>query len=143
MEFAQTAPETNRCLLADGPWDDDLKNIAQVYAADKGCFLVGVVKDEIVAMAALRRWQEGVGEIKRMRIHPLLRRRGCGAALLSRLEEVASRLGYGRTRLDTATRQQAAQMLCESAGYMPTGHHVIEGLDTIVYEKSLVPPPLD
>ena len=136
-DLHRRALEPTRALLRHGSWDDDLKDIPGVYTSDQGCFLVGLAGDDIVAMGALRRFEEGVGEIKRMRVHPRFQRRGYGRALLSLLEDAASRLGYHQTRLDTTTRQQAAQIFYEGDGYIPKGRHVVAGLDTIIYEKSL------
>ncbi|GAC1636223.1 MAG: hypothetical protein NVS4B11_38670 [Ktedonobacteraceae bacterium] len=55
----------------NGPWDDDLHNIEQVYFTNRGTFLVGEDAGRIIAMGALRHRSNERAEIKRMRVLPL------------------------------------------------------------------------
>ena len=64
-----------------------------------GAFLVAVSGGETVAGGALRRWSDGIGEIKRMWTSPAHRRRGHGARVLAALEQAAVGLGYRAVRL--------------------------------------------
>src|SRR5437868_14699416 len=73
----------------NGPWDDDLHHVDEVYLAAGGEFLVGELRGRIVAMGALQRTSEIRGEIKRMRVHPDCQRRGYGEAVLTELEDRA------------------------------------------------------
>ena len=120
----------------NGPWDEDLHRIEQVYLND-GEFLVGEVDGGIVAMGALRRSGEDSAEIKRMRVHPDHQRRGYGQLILSALEQRARELGYRRLHLDTAVVQTAAQALYLRNGYREVGRTVLAGFDAILYEKVL------
>jgi drug/metabolite transporter (DMT)-like permease len=70
-----------------------------------------------VACGGIRALPDGSAEIKRMYVVPDARGRGIGAQLLARLEDEARRLGYGRLRLDTASKLTEAQALYRSAGY--------------------------
>jgi GNAT superfamily N-acetyltransferase len=105
----------------DGPWDDDLRQIESVYLSRGGEFLVGVDEGRLVAMGALRRRSAEVAEIKRMRVHPDVQRRGYGRAILVALERRARELGYARLELDTTTRQQAAIALYQGMGSFRRG----------------------
>jgi DNA-binding MarR family transcriptional regulator len=67
---------------------------------------------------ALRTIEPGVGEVKRMWIHPELRGRGAGRRLLAALEAEAGRLGFRRLRLDTSRHLGEALALYRSAGYV-------------------------
>ena len=123
--------------VGNGPWDDDLKKIDEVYQNNGGCFLVGIVEGRIVAIGALKRTDAECAEIKRMRVHPNFQRRGFGSAVLERLEAEARQLGYGTLHLDTTTRQTAAQRLYTKYGYYETGRTVVAGFDTILFEKKV------
>ena len=123
--------------VGNGPWDDDLKKIDEVYQNNGGCFLVGIVEGRIVAIGALKRTDAECAEIKRMRVHPNFQRRGFGSAVLERLEAEARQLGYGTLHLDTTTRQTAAQRLYTKHGYHEIGRTVVAGFDTILLEKKL------
>ena len=79
--------------LGNGPWDDDLRSIPDSYLHDGGEFLVGVVREEVVAMGALRHVTDSVAELKRMRVHPGYQRRGFGRQILAALEDRARESG--------------------------------------------------
>ncbi len=121
--------------LGNGPWDADLKSIPQVYQQNGGAFLFGVLYGRIVAMGGVKRIDKANAEIKRMRVHPDLQRRGFGTHLLTALETEAIRLGYRNLHLETTTLQKAAQKLYEKHGYRKIGEDKVAGLDTLLYEK--------
>ncbi len=123
--------------VENGPWDDDLKKIEEVYHNNGGCFLVGVVEGHIVAMGALKRTDTERAEIKRIRVHPDFQGRGFGSAVLERLEAEARKLGYRALHLDTTIRQTAARRLYAKYGYRETGRTVLAGFDTILFEKTV------
>jgi ribosomal protein S18 acetylase RimI-like enzyme len=123
--------------LGHGRWDDDLRAIPAAYLNDGGEFLVGVVNGRVVAMGALRHITASVAELKRMRVHPAVQRRGFGRALLSALENRARELGYSKLRLDTGVVLTAAQRLYQSAGYREVGRGQIGAVNVIYFEKRL------
>lgn len=84
-----------------------------------GVFLVGRLADNAVACGALRPMEPGAVELKRMYVRDGHRGRGFGRAMLSALEQIASRRGYSTIRLETGGNQPEAIALYESAGYRP------------------------
>jgi ribosomal protein S18 acetylase RimI-like enzyme len=120
-----------------GPWEDDLRDIAEVYLAAGGEFLVGVENGEVIAMGGLVRRSTEASEIKRMRVSPDRQRRGFGRQLLEALEKSAQDRGYRVIYLDTTADQLAAQRLYESAGYEKTGRRRTEKFTFIDYMKRL------
>ena len=123
--------------VGNGPWDDDLHRIEDVYLRRGGEFLVGVCDGRVVAMGALRRIGARDARITRMRVHPDCQRRGFGQAVLSRLEARAAELGYAALSLETTVQQTAAQRLYLKNGYVETGRTRLHGFDVILYEKRL------
>lgn len=123
--------------LGRGPWEDDLDSIPATYLDDGGEFLVGLCDGRLVAMGALRHITDSVAELKRMRVHPAFRRRRFGRLMLTRLEDRARELGYGRLRLDTTVMQTAAQRLYRSAGYREVGRGQLAGAEVVYFEKTL------
>ena len=117
----------------DGPWDDDFKDIKGTYIE----FLVGRLNGQLVAMGALKRWDNEHAEIKRIRVHPDFWRRGFGQTILSRLEATAIDLGYTTLHLDTTTQQIAAQKLFEKNGYCEVHRSTFGQFEIIDYEKPL------
>jgi ribosomal protein S18 acetylase RimI-like enzyme len=123
----------------NGPWDDDIKSIRASYLEEGGEFLVGLANQRVVAMGAVRRLNDSMAEIKRMRVHPSFQRRGFGRLVLGQLERRAAELGYRTLRLDTTVGQTGAQCLYRSAGYEEIGRGQFAGFDVIFFEKMLVP----
>jgi GNAT superfamily N-acetyltransferase len=88
------------------------------FAPPGGVCLVGFTPDGTpLAVGAVKRLDDEVGEIKRMYVAPAGRSRGVARLLLEALEEAARGLGYSRARLDTGPRQPHARALYLSAGY--------------------------
>jgi GNAT superfamily N-acetyltransferase len=121
----------------NGPWDNDLHHIGDVYLNSRGEFLVGIYEGRIVAMGALKRTSNNRAEIKRMRVHPDFQRRGFGQVILQRLESRAVELGYTTLYLETTIQQTAAQQLYLKNGYTEIGQTKWDGYDVIRYEKNL------
>jgi GNAT superfamily N-acetyltransferase len=59
----------------------------------------------------------GVGEIKRLWVDPVWRRRGLGLVLMDEIETVADRLGFTSLQLATGDRQPEAVALYEGTGW--------------------------
>jgi DNA-binding MarR family transcriptional regulator/GNAT superfamily N-acetyltransferase len=82
-----------------------------------GVFLVVRCGGRPRGCGALRTLAPGIGEVKRMWIHPELRGRGAGRQLLQAIERHAKRLGLATLRLDTSRHLPEAIGLYRSAGY--------------------------
>jgi GNAT superfamily N-acetyltransferase len=120
----------------EGPWNDDLNQIEDVYFKD-GEFLVGLVGSELVVMGALKRTSAERAEVKRMRVHPSYQRQGFGQQVLTRLESRAKELGFKALHLDTTDKQEAAQSLYLKNGYQEVERKQWRGMTMIFYEKQL------
>ncbi|RKN84980.1 GNAT family N-acetyltransferase [Paenibacillus ginsengarvi] len=140
LELHERALREEGAYKGDGPWDDDLRDIAAAYTDDGGEFWVGEAEGEIVAMGAFRPTSNDTAEIRRMRVAPELQGRGCGRLMLNKLEERAKERGFAMLHLDTTAAQTAAQALYESAGYSMHERRMIDGDDCYMYAKWLVPP---
>ena len=126
----------------NGPWDDDLHHIPEIYLSPGGEFLVGVVEKEIVAMGALKRISPTRAEVKRMRVLPRHQRQGFGQAILRSLETRARELGISTLCLDTTTQQEPAQALYRKNGFREVGRRQQGAFEVIFFEKELREPAL-
>lgn len=122
----------------NGPWDDDLHHIEEVYLRNKGEFFVGVANNTIIAIGGLKRVNRDVAEIKRMRVNTAWRRKGIGQLILNRLEEKAKELGYQELVLDTTTRQTGAQLFYKKNSYHETHRGRYGKFDVIYYKKKII-----
>ena len=117
--------------------DADLDNIEKVYLKNRGEFLVGFEANRLIAMGALKRVSDTIGEIKRMRVVQDYQRQGIGQRIFDRLVQCAQELGYTKLVLDTSVLQVAAQKFYEKNGFTEVRRDILHGLACIFYEKSL------
>ncbi|MBT1515870.1 MULTISPECIES: GNAT family N-acetyltransferase [Bradyrhizobium] len=121
----------------EGAWEDDLRNIGEVYIASGGDFVVAHIGSRLVAMGGLKPVDGDVAELKRMRVDPAFHRRGLGRRILSELESLAGALGFKWIILDTTNIQVGAQRLYETAGYVRRKEGMLHGYAVIFYDKRL------
>jgi ribosomal protein S18 acetylase RimI-like enzyme len=79
--------------------------------------LVAWEGEEIIGCVALRPFEDGVCEMKRLYVRPAGRRAGAGRALVEASVARARELGYATMRLDTLPTMSAAQALYLSLGF--------------------------
>lgn len=121
----------------DGVWEIDLHNIPAAYFLDNGDFIVGVENGRIVAMGALKRFDDATGEITRMRVHPDYQGRGYGSEVLRNLEETARSLGYKTLILETDEKLKTAIRLYEKNGFTFWKREFLDGYDCLWYRKDI------
>src|SRR6266478_451192 len=69
--------------LAENDTASDIDDIATAYMKPGNHFWVADFEDvTVVGMIGVQHHDEGVGEIRRLRVHPEFRRRGIGTALV-------------------------------------------------------------
>jgi ribosomal protein S18 acetylase RimI-like enzyme len=139
------SPDAQHCLnqyfaeLASrfrGGYDRDADHSAEVaeFAPPNGCLLVARLSGEPVGCGAIRAFEPGIAEIKRMWIAPQARGLGLGRRLLRELEQAARRERMRSVRLDTNSTLTEALQLYRSSGYHeiepfndnPYAHHWFE-----------------
>lgn len=89
--------------------------------SEEGIIYILEVNGAVAGMGALRKIEEGVGEIKRMYIRPKYQGRGFGKGMLDRLTDKAVELGFSMLRLDTSDCFRAAKHVYLSAGFKVRG----------------------
>jgi GNAT superfamily N-acetyltransferase len=123
-------------LPGDGVYyDDDLADVEANYLRAGGEFLVGEVGGEIAAIGGLRRVDERVAEMVRLRVRPDHQRRGYGAAVVRVLEERAAELGFRSLRADTTVKQPVAMELYRSSGWQELDREVTGPTVTVYFGK--------
>jgi GNAT superfamily N-acetyltransferase len=93
--------------------------VAEDFTAPDGTFLVVRNQDgTAMGCGAVRLLDPATAEIKRMWLHPSMRGRGAGAALLAALEAAALELGASRGVLDTNAELVTAIALYRRSGWV-------------------------
>jgi len=125
-------------LWRDDPGDwDDLWDIDASHIAKGGDFLVYELRGRVVATGAVMPDGSGTAEVNHVRVHPALRRRGIGRAVMRALERRAIELGCVRTHLDTTVAQPEAIAFYLSLGYEESGREKFPDWELIFFTREL------
>jgi ribosomal protein S18 acetylase RimI-like enzyme len=111
--------------------------LAATYLAGRGDFLVGELDGVIVAMGALRPFDDTRVEMKRVRVDPDHQRLGFGEAIVVQLERRARELGASAVHLDTTVGQLPAIAMYRKLGYEEIGRGSLPRFDIVLMEKML------
>ncbi|RDI98971.1 GNAT family N-acetyltransferase [Dyella solisilvae] len=96
----------------------ELEGLPGAYTPPYGALLVAEVGGVLAGCAALRPFDEHIGEMKRLYVRPVYRRLGLGEELIAAIIERARDAGYHELRLDTLASMAAAQALYERLGFV-------------------------
>ncbi len=96
--------------------DDDMATLAK-FMRPKGCLLLGLEGGQAAGIICMQELYGETGEIRRLYVCPEFRHNGLGRALIERMLEEASKIGYRKIRLDSARFMVDAHRLYRSAGF--------------------------
>lgn len=116
---------------------DDLYDIEASFVRRGGDFLVVELDAHVVAMGGIVPNAQGQAEVRRVRVHPALRRRGLGRALMQALEQRAAQLGLQEMHLDTTISQPEALAFYRSLGYQEVGRQKFPHWELVFFTKHL------
>jgi GNAT superfamily N-acetyltransferase len=98
----------------------ELERLPEQYGPPSGAFLLAEEDGALVGCVGLRRFADGVAEMKRLYAVPAVRGRGTGRLLATGIIGAARELGYARLRLDTLPSMTEARRLYASLGFRET-----------------------
>ena len=111
----------------------ELDQLPAMYGPPSGCLYLAICADEWVGCCALRRFGEGVCEMKRLYIKPKNRGAKLGHRLAESVVAKARSLGYQRMVLDTAAEMVTAQTLYRSLGFRDTAAYYFNPMEGVSY----------
>ena len=101
--------------------------------------VVAYFDDTAVGCGAIKKFDDGTIEIKRMYVRPEQRGKGIAGEVLRELESWAVELGFGEAVLETGKKQPEAIRLYEKSGYnLIPNYGQYQGVDnSVCMKKSL------
>jgi putative acetyltransferase len=138
LQEARRLFEEYAATLPPDLWFEDfrqeLDGLPGDYGPPVGRLLLAMAEDNAaVGCVALRRLQPGIGEMKRMFVHPGHRGIGLGKRLAAAVLAEAGRLGYVRIRLDAAPTMTEAIGLYGALGFRRIAPYRHYPVDDIVF----------
>jgi ribosomal protein S18 acetylase RimI-like enzyme len=125
--------------LADNDTGLDMDDIASAYAARDGNGFWVAQNDagEVVGMIGVQQFDEGRGEIRRLRVRQDHQRRGIGAKLLERALHFCQENGYLKVTLGTSTGTVPAVKLFEKFHFHLDRSKTVQGKDMLYFYLDL------
>lgn len=101
--------------IAENDTGLDLDDIETVYMKSPGnhFWVADDASQGVVGMVGVQHHDEGVGEVRRLRVAPSHRRRGIGSALVEAALRFCQEKGYLKITLDTYMEREPAILLFE------------------------------
>jgi len=98
-------------------FDAELAHLERHYAPPRGRLYVALQDDQPAGCVALRRFEKGVCEMKRLYVRPVFRGHHIGRQLAETVVEAAREIGYDAMRLDTVPAMKSANRLYRTLGF--------------------------
>ncbi|MCB1185119.1 carbonate dehydratase [bacterium] len=96
---------------------DEMASLPGAYSAPEGCLFYAEIDGRPAGCVGIRRFSEGVCEMKRLYVEPELRGQGIGRDLALAAIKAARTIGYQRIMLDTLPAMRIAVKLYRELGF--------------------------
>jgi len=119
-------------------FEKELEEINIQYNHPYGGLILILYDSKYIACAGIRKFEDGICELKRMYIKPEYRGFGLGKKLVKKSIKLAAELGYKKIRLDTLSSMKAAVHLYKQNGFkemVPYRFNPSE--DVLYFEKDI------
>ncbi|WP_020585957.1 GNAT family N-acetyltransferase [Desulfobacter curvatus] len=117
---------------------NELAGLPGKYSRPDGDLLIGLDGERMVGCVAVRRYSDGICEMKRLFVRPEARGTGLGRRLVREIILIAQELGFSLMRLDTLENLKEAMHLYGTLGFRKIEPYYENPLPGVVYwEKQI------
>lgn len=116
-QYFRWITEDNGINLSYQGVESEIADLPGEFSPPEGCLLIAEMDDNLVGGVALRPFEPGICEMKRLFVKPEYRSKGVGKALANEIISEAKKKGYKKMLLDTGDFMVAAQKLYSSLGF--------------------------
>lgn len=116
-QYFRWITEDNGINLSYQGVESEIADLPGEFSPPEGCLLIAEMDDNLVGCVALRPFEPGICEMKRLFVKPECRSKGVGKALANEIISEAKKKGYKKMLLDTGDFMVAAQKLYSSLGF--------------------------
>jgi putative acetyltransferase len=114
-------------------FEQELAALPGKYAPPQGRLYLAFIDEMLAGCIALRPFQEGLCEMKRLYVRPQFRGQHLGLLLATEIIAEAKKMGYRQMVLDTLDTMTAAQKLYRSLGFQEIEPYCFNPIDGALY----------
>ena len=114
-------------------FQQELAGLPGAYAPPDGRLLLAVDGDQVAGCVAVRKLDDGIGEMKRLYVQPGHRAKGFGRRLTEAIIQEARDIGYKKMRLDSVASLKEAAVLYRSLGFREIPPYRYNPLPDVVF----------
>lgn len=114
-------------------FEQELADLPGKYAPPQGRLYLAFIDEKLAGCIALRPFQEGMCEMKRLYVRPEFRGQYLGLLLAKEIIAEAREIGYHQMVLDTLDTMTAAQKLYRSLGFKEIEPYCFNPIDGALY----------
>jgi putative acetyltransferase len=114
-------------------FEQELADLPSKYAPPQGRLYLAFIDEKLAGCIALRPFQEGLCEMKRLYVRPQFRGQYLGLLLAKEIIAEARKIGYRQMILDTLDTMTAAQKLYRSLGFQEIEPYCFNPIDGAFY----------
>ncbi|MBI5402868.1 MAG: GNAT family N-acetyltransferase [Ignavibacteriae bacterium] len=129
LEFADSL-NFNLCFQN---FQKEIEDLPAMYSEPGGCLLLSCENEKPFGCVAVRKFEDGICEMKRLYIPESHRGRGIGRELAERIISKAKELGYKKMRLDTLETMKEAISLYKTMGFCEITKYRENPIKEVVY----------
>lgn len=119
-------------------FDEELQSLETMYGPPDGGIVLCKQDNEFIACVAIRKFADGIAELKRMYVQPSYQHSGIGKTLMENSIELAIACGYKKIVLDTLNDMTPAIRLYKKYGFAEIPAYYHNPNATVVYFEKVL-----